>query len=117
MKKLTAIIVFVCLMSCKQRKPFEARDFSKVEIETLLQDSLLNVRALEISEGRVVAASSNGKIYRSILSYMTDFEEGNYWTHTEDSLLNNNFRSLAFKGDKAFTFSIGRVFECYYHSR
>lgn len=89
-------------------KPVEKpihKSFSKVEIETLLQDSTLNVRALEINENRVVAATADGKIYRSILNHMNGFEEVNYFSELEDSIV-NNFRSCAFQGDKTFTLSI-----------
>lgn len=101
------LLVLLIMFSCGKRETFKTRNFLKVEIETLIEDTLLNIRALEINEGRVVAAASNGKIYRSILSYMNNFEEGNYWTFTEDSLKNSNFRSVAFEGDKTFALSIG----------
>ncbi len=101
------IFLFSILLSCKKQEPNTIRNFNKVEIEILLQDSLLNVRALEINEGRVVAATSNGKIYQMILSYKKNFDEGNYWSITEDSLKTNNFRAIAFQGDYTYTLSIG----------
>ncbi|WP_426429875.1 WD40/YVTN/BNR-like repeat-containing protein [Winogradskyella sp. HB-48] len=107
MRILLFCLLLFAFCSCKSEEPLKSRNFSKVEIETLLQDSLLNVRALEINEGRVVAATSNGKILRSILSYISDFEEGNYWSFTEDTLIPSNFRSIAFQGDYTFTLSIG----------
>ncbi len=107
MRVLIFVLLLVGLYSCKHDELVKSRNFTKVEIETLLQDSLLNVRALEINEGRVVAATSSGKILRSVLSYMQDFEEGNYWLSTEDSLIPSNFRAIAFQGDYTFTLSIG----------
>lgn len=107
MRYLLLSFICVVLSSCKSEESVEPRTIAKVEIEALVQDSLLNVRALEVNEGRVVAATSNGKILRSILSYMSDFEEGNYWSLTEDSLIPSNFRSIAFQGDYTFTLSIG----------
>ncbi|APY09350.1 oxidoreductase [Winogradskyella sp. J14-2] len=107
MRILLFCLLLFNLCSCKSEEPLKQRNFSEVEIETLLKDSLLNVRALEINEGRVVAATSNGKILSSILSYMSDFEEGNYWSFTDDSLMPSNFRSIAFQGDNTFTLSIG----------
>lgn len=53
--------VLLFLFSCGKKETFVSRDFSKVEIETLLQDSLLDVRALEINEGSVLIATSNGQ--------------------------------------------------------
>lgn len=108
------LFVIVFFFSCGKKETFEPRGFSKVEIEILLQDSLLNVRAIDINEGRVVVATSNGKIYRSILSYMKEFEEGNYWTFTEDSLKPSNFRSIAFQADKTFTLSVGSPTKLFY---
>ncbi|WP_299116622.1 oxidoreductase [uncultured Winogradskyella sp.] len=115
MKKSILILLIASIIglgSCGIRK-YEERfnrlysGFNKVEIETLVEDSLLNVRALEINEGRVVAATSSGKIFRSILSYMSDFEEANYWSQTEDTIVPSNFRAIAFQGDYTYTLSIG----------
>ncbi|WP_248723904.1 oxidoreductase [Seonamhaeicola sp. ML3] len=108
MKQLVLLAILVIFsFSCKKETKFIHRNISEIEISHILEDSLLNVRALEINEGRVVAASSRGEIYRSVLSYMKDFEVGNYWSVTEDSLKPSNFRSIAFQGDKTFTLSIG----------
>ncbi|MDY2587739.1 WD40/YVTN/BNR-like repeat-containing protein [Winogradskyella aquimaris] len=117
MRVLLVCLLLLGLCSCKSEVPLKQRNFSTVKIETLLQDSLLNVRALEINEGRVVVATSSGKILRSILSYMNYFEEGNYWLQTEDSLLPNNFRSIAFQGDKTFTLSISSPAKLFYDGR
>ena len=99
--------MFVGLSSCKSEESIKIRNISNVEIKTLIQDSVLNVRALEINEGRVVAATSRGEIFRSLLNYKQDFEEGDFWSQTEDSLTLSNFRSIAFQGDYTYTLSIG----------
>ncbi len=124
MKRFLLVVVLIqVLISCKIEEKFLpktfsedkiTRDISRVEIENILEDSLLNVRALEINEGRVVVATSTGKIYRSIFSCMRNFEEGNYWSFTEDSLMNNNFRSCAFQADKMFTLSIENPAKLFY---
>jgi len=106
MKVLLGCLLLFGFCSCKSDEPLKQRNFSKVEVETLLQDSLLNVRALEINEGRVVAATSNGDIYQNV-GFSKQFDYGKYWQTTEDSLLNNNFRALAFQGDYTYTLSIG----------
>jgi photosystem II stability/assembly factor-like uncharacterized protein len=113
-KYIYIVFTILIFVGCKKEEKFVPRTISSVEIKHVLEDSLLNVRALEINENRVVAASSNGKIYRSILSYMKDFEEGRYFENLEDSLNNNNFRSLAFQGDKTFTLSIGTPAKLFY---
>ncbi|GAA4270587.1 WD40/YVTN/BNR-like repeat-containing protein [Hyunsoonleella aestuarii] len=99
-------VVITVLISCKKEALFVPRDISKVEITHFLEDSLLNVRALEVNEGRVVVASSSGKIYQMVLSYKNDFDEGRYFEFIEDSLKQNNFRALAFQGDYTYALSI-----------
>ena len=49
MKQVLSILIVVSfLFSCeKKEESFNPRSFSSVEIETLMKDSLLNVRALE----------------------------------------------------------------------
>jgi len=116
MKYLVSFILLCVLFSsCKEHesKAKAQRNYNTVEIKYLLQDSLLNVRAIEINEGRVVAATSKGAIYRDV-GFEDTFEKGNYWEFTPDSLLNNNFRSVAFQGDKTFTLSIGNPAKLFY---
>ncbi|MBE9489046.1 MAG: oxidoreductase, partial [Bacteroidetes bacterium] len=63
MRITIVLLVFISLSSCKKDKSLLIRDFKMVEVETILQDSLLNVRALEIVKGEVLVATSKGKIY------------------------------------------------------
>lgn len=114
MKSICFLIPLIFLYTKCKTEAKVPRTISKVEINHLMEDSLLNVRALEINEGRVVVATSTGKIYRKILSYMKGFEEGNYWVFTEDSLKQNNFRAIAFQGNKTFTLSIGSPAKLFY---
>ena len=100
------LLLCICISSCKQPEVITPRSFVSVEISSLLKDSLLNVRAIEINEGRLVAATSNGEIYQNV-GFKETFDLGRYWDITEDSLLNNNFRALAFQGDYTYTLSIG----------
>ncbi len=60
---LTIFLIQV-LISCRTEKQFKLRNFQTVEIETLMQDSLLNVRALEIYEKEQIGVfgTSNGKV-------------------------------------------------------
>lgn len=105
---VTLVLLCMFISSCNehQSKTKKQRNYNTVEIKHLLQDSLLSVRALEVNEGRVVVATSKGDVYRDI-GFKDVFEKGDYWQFTPDSLLKNNFRSLAFQGDKTFTLSIG----------
>ena len=54
-------IGIVFFFSCGKHAEFKPRDFSKVEIEHVIEDSLLNVRAIELSNGRVWFAGSDGE--------------------------------------------------------
>lgn len=62
MKQLLSIIILVSVLSCKKDRPFEPRDINMVEIETVLDTSAMitSVRAIEISNGRVWFAGSDG---------------------------------------------------------
>ena len=107
MKPIFVIILVVLFhFSCKKKDSFIPRDFSQVIVETVLQDSLLNVRALEINDNRVVVATSNGKIFKNHLNSNEGFQEVN-WFLNNDTLQNSNFRSTAFEGGNIFALSIG----------
>lgn len=62
MRILLFCLLLFNLCSCKSEEPIKQRNFSEVEVETLLQDSLLNVRALEIDGDGFGFATSNGEI-------------------------------------------------------
>ncbi|WP_339624464.1 oxidoreductase [uncultured Winogradskyella sp.] len=63
MKLFIASFLLVVFTSCKPEATLKAKHISNVEIITLLEDSLLNVRALEIdANGFGSFASSNGEI-------------------------------------------------------
>jgi len=102
MKQLLAIVILVSVMSCKQDKPFEPRNISKVEIETVLEDSTLSVRAIDIlSDGNLAFAARDKKF-------------GLYDTKTKDwetsiqkyDSLNLHFRSVSHTTTDFFMLSI-----------
>ncbi len=53
MRIIVALIIVLSFGSCKKEEMFKPSDFSKVEIETILEDSLLNVRALELLKNEI----------------------------------------------------------------
>jgi len=87
--------------SCKKEEKQTIHDFNVVEIETILEDSLLNVRALEISEGKVVIATSDGRA-------MIKKENSNQFVEffKRDTIHKPNFRALACTTASIFTISI-----------
>ncbi len=115
MKKLTAIIILVCLMSCKEEKHLERRDISKVEIETLIQDSLLNVRALDINNYKEgIFATSDARM--GIIFEEADWRKKNgekvHAIVTDSVYLKYdsivpNFRALSNSGKDVYLLSIG----------
>lgn len=54
MRIVYCFLFVLCIVSCKTKDEFVPRDFSKVEIETILEDSLLSVRALEIMNDTIL---------------------------------------------------------------
>ncbi|MBF8149345.1 oxidoreductase [Winogradskyella sp. F6397] len=60
MRLFIVCILFIGFYSCKIEEPIKVRNISKVQIESLLQDSILNVRAIEISNNRIWFAGSDG---------------------------------------------------------
>ncbi len=109
MRLLIVCLLLVSLYTCKSENTFIPRTISKVEIRTLIQDSLLNVRALEIYDtGDVYFATSNGKIggifeNEKGIAEVVDFESMIQLKY--DSIV-PNFRSLAGTEKNGFAMSI-----------
>ena len=103
MYRLLFVGVVMCLFfSCKNTARNIVFDFTNVEIDILYKDSLLNVRALEISEKNILIATSKGetKIKRNGSdTFITLFET--------DTIYKPNFRALACTNKSIFTISIG----------
>jgi photosystem II stability/assembly factor-like uncharacterized protein len=63
MRILLLVALVLCLFSCEKEKAFKPRDFSKVEIETILEDSLLSIRAIELLEDKSLTFAANNNSY------------------------------------------------------
>ena len=57
------LLVFISTFSCKTKDDFVPREISKVEIETILEDSLLSIRAIEIFNDGNLAFTGNNNTY------------------------------------------------------
>jgi photosystem II stability/assembly factor-like uncharacterized protein len=92
------INAFLC---CKSEKKQLKKKVNSVEVTTVIKDSSLNIRALEIHKGEVVVATSNGE---------TMMLENGTKNFTElfkvDTLHHPNFRALACTDTSVFTISI-----------
>lgn len=64
MCRFIIILFIVVFFSCKKKEMFIHRDFNNIEIETLIQNSLLNVRAIEVTHNvdSLFFATSNGEL-------------------------------------------------------
>lgn len=105
MKLFIASFLLVVFTSCKPKATLKAKHISNVEIITLLEDSLLNVRALEIdANGLGSFALSNGKI-GGILK--NEFEESARLTfELKHNTIVPNFRALAVTNKASFVLGI-----------
>ena len=115
MRVLSCFLVVFFLISCKIEEKFLpktfsedkiARDISKVDIEPIIVDSLLNVRALEVLNGQILAATSNGKtlLYNKIKNNFTNILFEN---EQMDSINESNFRASHHSSENIFTLSVG----------
>ena len=97
---LTIGITTLLFMGCKQLTKTAPTPFSKVIIESIIEDSLLNIRALEIDKHTLKAVSSIGDIY----TYDTKNHQISMDRISVDTL---NFRSSAIVENTFFALSIG----------
>ncbi|WP_303316026.1 oxidoreductase [Flavivirga abyssicola] len=107
MNKITLLLIFnvLVLLSCKSKETFEPRNISKVEVENLVQDSLLNVRALEVVKGKVLFGTSNGEIYVYKPSENSRNLTTLEWMEI-DSIKPPNYRALAYAENRVFGLAI-----------
>lgn len=92
-------IVVLCTFSCS-RSSQSVKIFSSLKVEPIIEDSLLNIRALELNDKFVVAVSSVGDVYR----YNLNSETLSKKRFSTDTL---NVRSMALVNNSVFTLSIG----------
>ena len=125
MKQLIAIISLIGLVSCKQERPFEARDINEVEIETFIEDSTLSVRAMAFDTEYLYYGSSNhfgkrafhgeNKIDLTKLEWSDNKDHIKYYvTNNSDSL---SFRAISVVNETMFAISIGNPARLYKLSR
>ncbi|MFG6685531.1 WD40/YVTN/BNR-like repeat-containing protein [Mariniflexile sp. HNIBRBA6329] len=103
MKRISVILIsIVFFISCVKKKRLPPRNFSNVEIENILEDSLLSIRAIDIlNDGSLAFAANNGAfgLFNSVKkSWMISKQEF-------DSL-NLQFRAVAHTATDFFMLSI-----------
>jgi hypothetical protein len=102
--RVTSILIL--LISCTSKEVFIPRDITNIKIKHILTDTSLNVRALEINENRMVAATANGSFYSLKINGEDKIQELIYPNYKNDSLFPNNFRSVAFQGNSLYALTI-----------
>lgn len=120
MKKLFLLVLTIMFFfSFIKKGKFISRNISKVEIETLLEDSLLNVRALEIVnvDSEFIAPTyltSEGEfgiiLPNSVFRHVDSLKEKTSYNHKIDlstDSLKLNFRALAVLKNSGFGITIG----------
>ena len=93
-------LISVCFFSCSKNE-FKIQT---LEIQPVLIDSTINIRALEIDNNKVFSASSTGSIY-SFDAYNSKVIS--QLQYSFDSIVKPNFRALAIKNENVFAISIG----------
>ena len=99
MKYALTIGLFILFFTgCKHST--KSTPFSKLIIESVIEDSLLNIRAIELNKQTLKAVSSIGDVY----TYDTETRQITVERVSADTL---NFRASAIVEDSYFTLSIG----------
>ena len=93
-------LISVCFFSCSKNE-FKIQN---LEIQPILIDSTINIRALEIDNNKVFSASSTGSIYSFDAYNLKVISQLQY---SFDSIVKPNFRALAVKNENVFAISIG----------
>lgn len=116
MKIVYTLLGLVLLLSYNSENPeskLKPREFTKVEIDILLQDSLLNVRALEVipSAESCVFLTSNGN-FGAVMKNESDYIKDKkpkvfYPTNLNTDSIIYNFRSMAVTFNRGMGLTIG----------
>jgi photosystem II stability/assembly factor-like uncharacterized protein len=103
MKQLLFIIIISSiLLSCKRKDTFTPRNFSKVETETILQDSTLSIRAIDIlKDGSLAFAANNGSF-----GLYNPLKKSWLISKQEFDSLNLQFRAVSHTSNDFFMLSI-----------
>lgn len=122
MRVLSCFLIIFCLISCRIEEKFLpksfykdkiTRDISIVEIETVLEDSLLNVRALEvIPEAETCIFLTSRGDFGSISKLEYEFSKSRkplvvYPITLNTDSIKYNFRSMAITSKKGMGLTIG----------
>ncbi|KRO87243.1 MAG: oxidoreductase [Bacteroidetes bacterium] len=97
--------LIILLIGCNDSNLNKTKPFTSLEINHVLLDSTINIRAIEIKNNKIYNASSTGAIYSFDINSPKLIKQEQY-SSTEDSIEYPNFRSLAITKDHVFAISI-----------
>lgn len=103
MKKLTLILIAIAYLSCKNENKDKKREYSKIEFKTILEDSTLSIRAIEILDQESLAFAANKSTYGL---YNNDMDKWLISKIKKDSL-DLEFRAIANNSIDFFMISVG----------
>lgn len=103
MKQLLIVALVLILFSCNKQPEFVPRDFSKVEMNTILEDSTLSIRAIDILNDGSLAFAANNNTYGLLNAGTTNW----LISKQEHDSLNLQFRAVAHTAEDFFMLSIG----------
>lgn len=112
MRNIIIPLLLIVLYSCKTKKTeiSRNRNISKVKVETLVKDSLLNVRAIQVVDSvGLVYLSSNGEfgvLFNKKMASAHSMPKKIEVSLANDSII-PNFRSIAISENKGYGLSIG----------
>ena len=103
MRLLFSLTFLLLIVSCGEKETgFVSRDISKVEIESVLEDSLLSIRAIDILDANSLAFAANDNAFGL---FNMNSKSWNISRQAYDSL-NFSFRSIAHTSNDFFMLSI-----------
>ena len=89
--------------SCEKKKTFTLQNFTKVEVNTILEDSLLSIRAIDIlNDGSLAFAANNGAF-----GLYYPLKDNLITSHQVYDSLNIEFRAIAHTSTDFFMLSVG----------
>ncbi|WP_223034970.1 WD40/YVTN/BNR-like repeat-containing protein [Hanstruepera marina] len=103
MRKLLLFVVAVSCLSCQTEKEIQKRKLTDIEFKTILEDSTLSVRAIEILDQESLAFAANNNTYGLYNS------EADKWliSKIEHDSLDIEFRAIANNTIDFFMISVG----------
>ncbi|MEO8935112.1 MAG: oxidoreductase [Xanthomarina sp.] len=102
MMRFIGLMIVLLIVSCEKNDPFIPRDFNTVEIETILEDSMLSIRAIEILSDKSLAFAANNGAF----GLYDPFKKNWQISKQEYDSLELQFRAVAHTSSDFFMLSV-----------